>query len=275
MRKCDGLMNKSINSRTGNRQWIVSSCLVASLVLLSGCQTIKKFQCNNKNWYDVGINDGQAGKGAEDTFNAHNAECTAVGTVADSATYRKGYDEGILKFCTADNGESRALDGFENESVCPASVASVFNTGFENGLALLCTEEGGRQLGNKVGVYRGTCSADTQRTFLQRYIPELEFSKRDAISKQVVATANLTAVTSSLATLDASISSYDTQISSAKKSGYASLEKSLKSSRAPLLTQRTKLKRLERKHNSEKSAAEKKISTATEMIDKWRLVLNK
>jgi len=260
--------------RSINRISIALAATLCLPILFSGCQAITKVKCDSKNWYNVGTTDGQSGKTFDTAFEGHNAACEAVGTSADLAAYETGYDEGILEFCTFDSGQSQARNGFENQMVCPVSVASVFDNGFSRGLEFLCTVEGGRQLATNIGIYRGTCPAESQNEFLSRYINVMENSKVNATTKQAEVNTNLNTVVTSLASVKANIATYDSPISKAKKSGNKAWEKDLRSSRAPLVNERNRLQSLERRYRADKIKADLNVKTAEEMLLQWGPILD-
>ena len=243
--------------------------IIVGCVVVSGCQTVTKIKCNTKNWHSAGEQDGELGKPLAVAFEAHDQSCREAGSQADKPKYEEGYRIGILQFCTFPKAETYASNGFENQNVCPEEKVSEFNSGYSSGLALLCTEAGANRLGSKVGVYRGTCNADKQETFLPFYLNSIEIAKNTAELDQISASANLTTVESSLANIDSNILAYDIEISKATKSGNESLKETLISSRTPLESERIRLRKLKRSYNADKTTAAITISTAEEMLFKW------
>ena len=100
------------------------------LVLLAGCSTYSKKECEVKDWYQEGYNSAREGN-TIDSINHFRKNCSQEHGVAINET--------------------------------------LFNEGFEKGLTYLCTEQQGRLFGQQGRVYRGTCPKELESNFVKTY----------------------------------------------------------------------------------------------------------
>lgn len=110
----------------------LSVVLLAALVILSGCATLSEDECLTADWYGIGYEDGA--NGLPDThIGEHRQACAKHGVTPDFRAYQDGHDEGIIGFCTARNGFTRASNGYEYTGICPPSLEPEFLDGYEAG----------------------------------------------------------------------------------------------------------------------------------------------
>jgi len=88
------------------------------LVLLAGCESMSESQCRVADWQRVGHADGAAGV-AESRLANYSEDCGKIGISPNAQAYRRGWDAGIVQFCTAANGWRQGVEGYSaKESVC-------------------------------------------------------------------------------------------------------------------------------------------------------------
>jgi len=89
---------------------------------LGGCASMSDTQCQVADWQRVGMNDGASGV-TESRLADYVKDCAKVGVEPDARAYRKGWDAGIVRFCTPANGWREGLRGrFQADAVCRAQT---------------------------------------------------------------------------------------------------------------------------------------------------------
>jgi Protein of unknown function (DUF2799) len=93
---------------------------LAALVSLAGCESMSKQECQVADWQRVGFNDGAKGQ-SERRLAAYTEDCAEAGVQPDAQAYRRGWDSGIQRFCTAANGWREGVLGHSGKNaVCQA-----------------------------------------------------------------------------------------------------------------------------------------------------------
>jgi len=96
------------------------------------CATIEKDECAVANWYELGRADGERGRKATREA-SYRGDCAKFGIPIDGNSYRNGWESGIRRYCTPENGFDRGVNGrFYNRS-CPANLAEQFEQPYELG----------------------------------------------------------------------------------------------------------------------------------------------
>ena len=124
----------------------IYSVLLAVLVLLAGCESMSKQECKVADWQRVGFNDGASGQ-SERRLAAYAEDCGEAGVTPDAQAYRRGWDGGILRFCTAANGWREGVQGHSGKgAVCQAQPGfEPFTRYLDAGLQVYRTSEQMRQ----------------------------------------------------------------------------------------------------------------------------------
>ena len=103
-------------------------CGLAAIVVIVACEPIKPEHCPYADWAATG--ELHAVKGYQSRLPGLVDTCMKVGVLPDADAYLAGYRQGLLSFCTIENGwvwgEHRNL----NPRVCPPSMAEGFDRGF-------------------------------------------------------------------------------------------------------------------------------------------------
>ena len=99
--------------------------LLAMLMLLSGCATLSENECRSGDWYGVGLQDGQNGAPLS-RLTDHREACAEFGIAIDGDRYRAGRNQGLLDYCTPENGAHVGRSGATYHNVCPAELAAGF-----------------------------------------------------------------------------------------------------------------------------------------------------
>ena len=128
-------------------------------------------ECTNVNWFDLGKSDAMSGVLDPKTAD-YRRDCSQYGIQIKSIDYLKGFEVGLGKHCSYDNGFSRGQRGEEPHSLCE-EVNPEFKDGYSVGLKLkkeesvaelkreLIEENGGREcLSSFECNMQGNCSSE-------------------------------------------------------------------------------------------------------------------
>lgn len=106
--------------------------LVAVLVLASGCAVMTPEQCEYADWMDLGERDARMGRPYE--YIAERAKaCRKADISPDAVAYRVGWDRGIVRYCTVDQGFADGLAGRAYSQACPTQIETEFLNGYSIG----------------------------------------------------------------------------------------------------------------------------------------------
>ncbi|MHA7880373.1 MAG: DUF2799 domain-containing protein [Saccharospirillum sp.] len=104
---------------------------LAALVL-AGCASMSKDECLTADWYSVGYEDGASGQPTT-RIGAHREACAKHGVTPNLRDYQDGHDEGLISFCTAQSGFTRARSGYQYTGICPPALEPDFMDGYVAG----------------------------------------------------------------------------------------------------------------------------------------------
>jgi len=90
---------------------------LATVLLLSGCATIKPEQCATTDWRQLGVEDGRAGY-ASTRLAKHREACAEVKVAPDAKAWEAGRSIGLREFCRLPNAVDHGLDRKSYERVC-------------------------------------------------------------------------------------------------------------------------------------------------------------
>lgn len=94
-------------------------------VLLAGCATLNREQCQRGDWYGVGMADGRAGEPSS-RLDKHLRACSEYGVRIDEQQYRNGYADGLGDYCRIENAFETGLQGLRYQGICPPSIHADF-----------------------------------------------------------------------------------------------------------------------------------------------------
>ena len=154
----DGTMKNSIG--------IIS--LVAIMFVAAGCASVSKEDCLLTDWYEIGRMDGRQGK-PRTVFQGRAKACLEHGISANRQAYYKGHDQGLMYYCTEQNGFELGQKGFSYNSVCPLQLEPKFRAGYNKGMQAFCSEQKGFELGRQGQKYRYICPPEFEADFRAGY----------------------------------------------------------------------------------------------------------
>lgn len=109
--------------------------LIVLALLLGGCESMTVSECKVADWSRVGAADGANGV-SDRRIADYTEDCGKAGIVPNARAYRRGWDAGIVQFCTAANGWREGVLGHSSKAaVCQGQTGySDFSRYLEAGL---------------------------------------------------------------------------------------------------------------------------------------------
>lgn len=121
---------------------LFKTMLLVVALALSGCESMTVSECKVADWSRVGAADGARGE-SDTRIAAYTEDCGKAGIVPNAKAYRRGWDSGIVHFCTAANGWNEGVQGHSGKaSVCQGQTGySTFAHYLQAGLQVYHTNE--------------------------------------------------------------------------------------------------------------------------------------
>lgn len=108
---------------------------VALAVLLSGCATMSKQECQQADWYLKGLDDATQGYALERVVE-HGKACARVNITPDMKEYREGHAKGARLYCVPEKGYSEGRNGAAYNGICSADLEARFLRAYRDGQQL-------------------------------------------------------------------------------------------------------------------------------------------
>ena len=108
---------------------------VTLLVLLQGCATLDREECQVADWRLIGYQDGVQGKPAS-TIGIYREDCARHAVVPDLDAWQAGRAQGLQEYCTAANAFRLGRSGHAYPVVCPEPADAAFTTAYDDGRAI-------------------------------------------------------------------------------------------------------------------------------------------
>lgn len=117
-----------------------SFCLLGALAL-AGCTSMSESECRVADWYRVGLADGSGGV-MQNRLADYAEDCGKIGVDPDPIAYRKGWDQGIVHYCTPYNGWAAGVQGRGSQAaVCQGQLGyEGFSRALSAGLLVHATQ---------------------------------------------------------------------------------------------------------------------------------------
>lgn len=112
------------------RALLIASTL--GLLVLSGCATLSKNECQLADWYQIGYEDGASGY-SDMRLADHRKACAKHGVQADTEMYAAGHGAGIERFCTPARGYREGENGNRYNAICPSELDGPFYAAYQAG----------------------------------------------------------------------------------------------------------------------------------------------
>lgn len=98
--------------------------IMASSLMVAGCATMSKAECQVADWYQVGAKDGSNGHDWS-RLASHAKACAKVGITPDRDVWEQGRQAGLQSYCTTANAYRLGRSGSRLNSVCPSELLDV------------------------------------------------------------------------------------------------------------------------------------------------------
>jgi hypothetical protein len=147
------------------------SLVIGTTVMLSGCSLFHMSQqeCMATNWEQVGFSDGLAGSLPRNLTGAVQ-DCAKFGIVVDQNLYHKGWESGVRRYCTYDQGLAVGSQAQEPKNICPSDLQERFMRGWQEGINRYCSDLGNAfALGKGGQAYPNVCSPYEHVDFKNQY----------------------------------------------------------------------------------------------------------
>lgn len=106
--------------------------VLASVLLLAGCETMSQEACLQGDWSAVGFKDGEAGR-PQSRLDDHAKACAKAGVTPDARPYFAARDQGLKLYCTPQRGFQEGRNGNDYAGVCPERTAGDFLIAYADG----------------------------------------------------------------------------------------------------------------------------------------------
>lgn len=150
----------------------IALCLLLSsigTILLSGCTPQMNIeQCQNTDWYQLGVSDGTSGK-PKRNLEQESTNCAALGLKTVESSYTQGWKNGIQAFCQPKHALRLGQTGQDVGSTCSSFRGTAFETAYSRGLRQFCISTKGYQVGRQGLNYPTACSPTQFPRFANAY----------------------------------------------------------------------------------------------------------
>lgn len=150
---------------------------VLLIVLLNACASLSETECRSGDWYGVGLQDGQNGAPLS-RLGDHREACAEFGINIDGDRYRTGRDQGLLNYCTPENGARVGRSGASYHNVCPPGLDGEFLRQYRFGYKIWEVEQALERIDSRISQIDSELAkkdlTDEDRRKLRRERDELE-----------------------------------------------------------------------------------------------------
>lgn len=122
------------------RLWVIGAAAGGAILALGSCATMSAEQCMAGDWAGQGYSDGAAGL-AMSRLDDHARACAEHGVTPDRTAYAAGRDQGLVRYCTPDNGFAAGRSGSGYGGVCPAYLEAGFVPAYRDGQIVYAAEQ--------------------------------------------------------------------------------------------------------------------------------------
>ncbi|MBB3167188.1 DUF2799 domain-containing protein [Simiduia aestuariiviva] len=112
------------------------------ILLISGCATMNKEECQLADWQAVGYKHGAQGQSAT-SFNQYQADCADHNIKADFGAFKRGHQAGLDEYCSYETGLRLGSSGSNYNGQCSSRRYEDFASGYQEGVSRYCTYESG------------------------------------------------------------------------------------------------------------------------------------
>lgn len=102
-------------------------------ISMIGCATLSKDECLQGDWRGIGYRDGTRGYDLT-RLEQHQKACADHHVTPDINAYRSGHDEGLVVYCTPQNGFNLGEQIKDYNGICPPYLETAFLEQYKQGL---------------------------------------------------------------------------------------------------------------------------------------------
>lgn len=135
------------------------AALAVTFVVGTGCATLSKSDCLSGDWVRIGKQDGADGR-TRSRFAKHVEACEKHGVSPNRLKYEAGYKEGLVTYCTEENGFAVGRRGDRYENVCPASREGSFLSRYRAGKEIYDVESELKSVDSDISSLESKLSSD-------------------------------------------------------------------------------------------------------------------
>ena len=128
-----------------------------ALLILSGCASMNKKECQVADWHAMGYQQGVTGQGTQ-RFNKYQSDCADHDIRADFQSFKQGHQAGLTDYCTYERGQGLGQAGNAYNANCSASRYPEFDSGYRSGIARYCTYDNGLKSGEAGHRLNSSCA---------------------------------------------------------------------------------------------------------------------
>lgn len=112
---------------------ILNAVILSGVVIgLTGCASISEDECISGNWSDIGYKDGVNGK-SRGKLADYAKTCIKYGVEPNRDVYLTAFENGLVKYCTFEQGLKLGENGSSYNQVCSGDLANGFSQGYDEG----------------------------------------------------------------------------------------------------------------------------------------------
>jgi len=114
-------------------------------VVLAGCAAMSVEECRSADWGEQGMRDALNGYSRSRLADIREA-CAEAGVRPNESLYLNGWNAGITRFCTPENGERWGRDGRSYQNACPPQIEAGFLGRYQAGRRVYDAEQNLKRL---------------------------------------------------------------------------------------------------------------------------------
>jgi len=158
--------------------------MLLSLVLLinlSGCSVMSQEECQLGQWYQIGLNDGREGK--EYLLSEYAEDCAEYQIKVDANSFNQGREEGLIDYCTYENGKQVGKLNLPYNSVCLGESSKAFLFGYTPYYNLASAKANLSSIQDKVNYYQGLVNKGEKKKESQAHLKQVKSDYKSAKTK--------------------------------------------------------------------------------------------
>lgn len=95
----------------------IKIALALIVLMVAGCASMSKGECQSADWQSRGLSDGRAGA-SPGRIQAHREACAKAGITPDEARWRAGWAEGVKAYCTPNSAWNAGVNNATYYGAC-------------------------------------------------------------------------------------------------------------------------------------------------------------